>query len=125
MPTAFPNVQRHPVLYRRWEGFSSEHWSSIAVVTATKLPTQKRHTQFGCGSACGDRSASFRAPEGTVHSSDRYLIEIKDTETGEVLMCEAVDWTDEQRRFFIAHVLRLAGIPAAGDEPEQGSGPLQ
>jgi hypothetical protein len=60
-----------------------------------------------------------------VHSSDRYLIEIKDTETGESLMYEAVDWTDEQRRFFIAQLLCLTGIPAAGDEPEQDSGPLQ
>jgi hypothetical protein len=68
---------------------------------------------------------SFRAPEGTVHSSDRYLIEIKDTETGESLMYEAVDWTDEQRRFFIAQLLCLTGISAAGDEPEQDSGALQ
>jgi hypothetical protein len=60
-----------------------------------------------------------------VHSSDRHLIEIKDTETGEALMCEAVDWTDEQRRLFIAQVLRLTGISAAEDEPEQDSGPLQ
>ena len=94
-------------------------------MTATKLPTQKRHTPFGCGGACGDRSVSFRALEVIVHSSDRYLIEIKDTETGEALMYEAVDWTDEQRRLFIVQVLRLTGISAAGDKPEQGSGPLQ
>jgi hypothetical protein len=69
----------------------------------------------------------FRAPEVIVHSSDHYLIEIKDTETGEVLMCEAVDWTDEQRRFFMAQLLRLTGISAqpAEDESEQDSGPRQ
>jgi hypothetical protein len=62
-----------------------------------------------------------------VRSSDRHLIEIKDTETGELLICEAVDWTDEQRRFFIAQLLRLTGISTepAKDKPEQDRGPPQ
>jgi hypothetical protein len=62
-----------------------------------------------------------------VRLSNHHSIEIKDTETGEVVICEAVDWTDEQRRFFIAQLLRLTGISAEPpkDEPEQDRGPPQ
>jgi hypothetical protein len=84
-------------------------------------------TPFGCGGAFRDGSVSFRGPEVIVRSSNHHLIEIKDTETGEVLICEAVDWTDEQRLFFIAQLLRLTGISAepTRDEPEQEKGPPQ
>ena len=84
-------------------------------------------TPFGCGVAFRYRSASFRGTEVVVRSSNHHSIEIKDTETGEIVICEAVDWTDEQRRCFIAQLLRLKGISAepARDELEQDSGPPQ
>jgi hypothetical protein len=96
------------------------HWLHAGDTTAHP---QIDTTPFGCGVAFRYRSASFRGPEVVVRSSNHHSIEIKDTETGEIVICEAVDWTDEQRRFFIAQLLRLTGISAepAGDEPEQDS----
>ena len=54
-----------------------------------------------------------------VRLSSQHFIEIKDTETGEVLICEAADWTDEQRLLFIAQLLRLTGVSA---KPERDGG---
>jgi hypothetical protein len=74
--------------------------------------------------AFGKRIVCFRRPEVIVPQTNRYLIEIKDTETGAVVICKAADWTDDQRRVFIAQLQRLTGISSesARNEPNQDKG---
>lgn len=41
----------------------------------------------------------------------RYVIEIKDAETDNVVICRATDWTDEEKRAALVKVMRLAEQP--------------
>jgi len=44
----------------------------------------------------------------------RYSIEIKDPDNKPVLFT-AVDWTDEERLIAVSQIMRLAGLPDAGE----------
>ena len=41
----------------------------------------------------------------------RYLIQVTDAQTREVVVFTGTDWTPEQRQIAIATILRLAGLP--------------
>ncbi|MGH8429490.1 MAG: hypothetical protein ACREUF_03715 [Solimonas sp.] len=50
-------------------------------------------------------------PRPTAH---RYSIEIKDVETGAMVVNATVDWTDDQRRLAIILIGRLASLYRGG-----------
>ena len=59
----------------------------------------------------------------------RYLIEVKDIETGAPVLATAAAWDAEDKRVALLQILRLAGAPLDWEivevtvpEPERGSG---
>jgi len=59
----------------------------------------------------------------------RYLIEVKDVETGAPVLATAAAWDAEDKRVALLQILRLAGAPLDWEivevtvpEPERGSG---
>jgi hypothetical protein len=48
----------------------------------------------------------------------RYIIEVKDAQSGAVVMCAAVDWTKTQKRAGIGKICRVAGLPHDKDFTE-------
>jgi hypothetical protein len=56
--------------------------------------------------------------------SRRYLIEITELATGNIVAFTGADWTDDERRNAVGLVLRLAGRPGGGcfTEPAKPEG---
>ena len=53
----------------------------------------------------------------------RYAIEISDLETDQIVALTAAEWTDEEREFAVAQILRLAGFTRPAEpEPNRGKG---
>ena len=59
----------------------------------------------------------------------RYLIEVKDIETGASVLAAAAAWDAQDKRVALLHIMRLAGAPLDWEvvevtvpEPERGSG---
>ena len=53
-----------------------------------------------------------------VEKTQRYLIEVKDIETGAPVLAAAASWDAQDKRVALLHIMRLAGAPLDWDVVE-------
>ncbi|MGH6950778.1 MAG: hypothetical protein ACREUF_10145, partial [Solimonas sp.] len=81
--------------------------------------SRRRSVLIGTLATCG---CQFRL-DVMVGRVRRYLIEIKNASTGDIVLFTTVDWTDDEKRHAVGKVVRLAGLPDDGSPFESPADP--